>query len=346
MTPGQHPDTVEVRHECPQCHEPVAATDDFCEACGQPLHDGAEAAPAPQLAANGRTCAECGGKIDDDGFCTQCGAKARSPRDHWSESPAPELAGVCDRGIVHARNEDAMALGTGPDIAVIVVCDGVTSAPDSDRAALAAAKAARDLLLDGVPPAPAAGAAFVEHWSGVLTEATDQANRATVAVAHSLGDPPEAPSCTFVAAVASAELAVVGWCGDSRAYWLPDGGEPQLLTVDHSLGTEMIRAGKTREEAEADPAFHTITRWLGADSPTPQSELSSVALGVPGWLVVCSDGLWNYLSDPVALQREVAECAAAGAAGAAPLAVAEALIAFANEQGGHDNITAALLRHD
>ena len=40
-----------------------------------------------------------------------------------------------------------------------------------------------------------------------------------------LGDPPEPPSCTFVAAVADGDLIAVAWCGDSRAYWLADDGD-------------------------------------------------------------------------------------------------------------------------
>ena len=99
-----------------------------------------------------------------------------------------------------------------------------------------------------------------------MQTATAEANAAAVGVAHTLGDPAEPPSCTFVAAVVADAVITVAWCGDSRAYWLPDAGEARQLTVDHSLGTELLAAGESRAEAEADPAFHTITRWLGADS--------------------------------------------------------------------------------
>ena len=64
-----------------------------------------------QPAAGSRApCLQCGGQVDDDGYCTQCGTKAPSPRDHFEELPAPWVAGVCDRGIRHTRNEDAMAM--------------------------------------------------------------------------------------------------------------------------------------------------------------------------------------------------------------------------------------------
>ena len=76
-------------------------------------------------------CLQCGGKVDDDGYCTQCGTKAPSPRDHFEERPAPWVAGVCDRGIRHYRNEDAMAMAVDGPRVVLVVCDGVSNTVDS-----------------------------------------------------------------------------------------------------------------------------------------------------------------------------------------------------------------------
>ena len=131
---------------CPSCDSPVAAGERFCEACGAEL---GPPAPAPEVATTPRVCRECGGDVADDGYCTRCGAEADSPRDHFSEQPAAWVAAVCDRGIRHSRNEDAVALDAGPEPgshAVLVVCDGVSSSTDSDVASLAAARAARDVL--------------------------------------------------------------------------------------------------------------------------------------------------------------------------------------------------------
>jgi serine/threonine protein phosphatase PrpC len=59
----------------------------------------------------------------------------------------------------------------------------------------------------------------------------------------------------------------------------------------------------------------------------------------PGWLLVCSDGLWNYASEPKALAEQIA---AAGSSD--PHVIATHLVAFANAAGGQDNITATLAR--
>lgn len=341
--------------KCPVCAAPIAASDTFCEACGAellaPLAPAPppaaivdDTAPIPRTVVTSATCSQCGGRILDDGFCGTCGQKARSPRDHWSEQPAPWVAGVCDKGIVHAGNEDAMALAATVDrpFAALVVCDGVTSAPNSDRASLAASRAACSHLT--ALPAPSAGsvAAAVSYWTDALHGAASEANATAVGVAHTLGDPPEPPSCTFVAAVVSGLLITVAWCGDSRAYWLPDTGEPRQLTIDHSLGTELMAAGKSRAEAESDPTFHTITRWLGADSVDHSPEIASQSIDGPGWLLVCSDGLWNYasaLDEMATLLRDLRSDA-----GTDPLPLAVALVDWANAAGGHDNITAALAR--
>jgi serine/threonine protein phosphatase PrpC len=353
---------------CPACAAPIADGDTFCEACGAQLDGSAvgapvvaaptatgstsrptasadDTAPIPRTNKTSKVCTQCGGKILDDGFCGTCGQKARSPRDHWSEKPVPWVGGVCDKGVVHAANEDAMALAATADgsLAILVVCDGVTSAPHSDRAALAASRAACGYLT--AVPMPSGGvAAGITYWTEALEAATTEANTAAVGVAHTLGDPSEPPSCTYVAAVIADSLITVAWCGDSRAYWLPDTGEARQLTVDHSLGTELLVSGKTRAEAEADPAFHTITRWLGADSVDHSPEFTSQSIDGPGWVLVCSDGLWNYASALGEMVTLMADLSAS--AGSDPVPLAGALVDWANAAGGHDNITAALARCD
>jgi serine/threonine protein phosphatase PrpC len=125
---------------------------------------------------------------------------------------------------------------------------------------------------------------------------------------------------------------------------MPDSGQPKLLTIDHSLGTELIAAGRSRAEAEADPISHTITRWLGADSVDHSPEITSLSIDGPGWLLVCSDGLWNYASAAEELATVLLDHG--HKSGNDPLPLAVALVDWANAAGGQDNITAALARCD
>jgi serine/threonine protein phosphatase PrpC len=362
VTPDAHvDDDTAAPTVCPHCGEPVDRDDAFCESCGTQLGEadarptnpeaergtqlldppraGELSVPTAATPAEERHCT-CGGVIDADGFCDTCGMRAASERDHFTEQPAPHVAAVCDRGIHHARNEDAVALATRGERTVIVVCDGVTSATDSDVAALAAARAARDALAAAGDPASTSPAERIEHWNAQMTAAAQAAQEAaTSTVAVKVENP---PSCTFVAAVVDGALLGVAWIGDSRTYLFTDAGTATQLSVDDSWASAQISQGMSRADAEADARAHAITRWLGYDSPGGDPSFTSTTITEPSWVVVCSDGLWNYCSEADDLRTLLYE--KASGAGDHPLATANALVEWANAQGGHDNITAALAR--
>ena len=146
-------------------------------------------------------CAECGGVVGDDGYCTQCGTKAPSARDHFEEQPAPWVAGVCDRGIRHYRNEDAMALAVEADRAVLVVCDGVSNTVDSDVALAGSSPKQCSAMLRpplprglGVPESAAAAVSKVVHRRGRRRQPRgrrdDRRGRPEPAVVHAGGRGP------------------------------------------------------------------------------------------------------------------------------------------------------------
>lgn len=343
---------------CPSCGGPISAADHFCEACGAELTPTAPSTPAidtdtePTVELNAAAsaaaalpgpCRSCGGKIGPEGYCENCGTKATKPRDHFSEQPAPWVAAVCDRGIRHSRNEDAMAIAADPEPgsrALLVVCDGVSSSLDSDVASLAAARAARDVLVAG--HAQGMGTESSRN-SAVIARLNAAADAASDAVLENTSpDSPNPASCTFVATVLEDGLLVAGVVGDSRAYWFPDDAEAIGLTVDDSWAAELIATGVPRHEAESGPQGHAITRWLGKDAPDHTPRTTTLKVTGHGWLLVCSDGLWNYCSEAAPLADLVRQTAAAH--GGEPLATASALVDWANAQGGQDNITVALAR--
>jgi serine/threonine protein phosphatase PrpC len=287
--------------------------------------------PAPETEDVDHGTCSCGGAYDADGWCTECGARKPDPRHHFTDQPSPDLAGVCDRGIRHSDNEDAMALWADAATGrfALVVCDGVTTATRSAEASLAAAQAAVDVLGSSTEPP----AERLRSATAAAAAAVDQVSR---------DFPDAAPSCTYVAALVEDGHATIGSVGDSRAYWFPDDGEPVRLSTDDSMAEEQYQAGLDRASAESGPLAHTITRWLGVDSPDQTPELSEQDLGVPGWLLLCSDGLWNYASEPADLRAVLRQ--EERRVGRDPLDLAQSLVAWANGNGGADNITAALLR--
>ena len=74
--------------------------------------------------AGAAACRSCGGRVAADGYCETCGARAPRGRDHFDDRPSSWIAAVCDRGIRHGRNEDAMAVVMGHEIAHAVLRHG------------------------------------------------------------------------------------------------------------------------------------------------------------------------------------------------------------------------------
>jgi PPM family protein phosphatase len=315
--------------DCPACADERAADAVFCEACGNRLRD-----PVPDPVASrspGVACRYCGtsGAVGDDGYCAQCGMLAGRPRDHLETDLGTAGAAVTDRGRRHHRNEDAVWLAArGADVDA-VVCDGVSASYDPDVAAAVAAETAGARLADAGPDGVAAA---ITAAAGV------------VAALATTGDPRRAvsnPACTIVAACLRGVDIGYGWVGDSRAYWLPTHGPAEQLTVDDSRASQAIALGADPQVALAGPGGHAITAWLGADAPDTDPRVGVHRATASGHLVLCSDGLWNYLPDPDGFAGTVREHLRG--AGANPLAAARSLTAYANAEGGADNITVVLI---
>ncbi len=355
---------------CPNCgaaHQPDAL---FCEECAfdftggratselaangalprRPTGDAAPVRVTPPAPADGARCSRCGNGSYADGYCDQCGAKQRAARDHEVQTPQSWVAGVCDIGLRHHRNEDAMALHADPEqlsFAALVICDGVSNSTDSHLASLAASHAARDVLSRPIPRGMGTRTGVVSAMARRLDESVQAAQRAVVSSSAQDGvNGP--PSCTVVAMLIDHGVAVVANVGDSRAYWIPDdpAAHPLQLSTDDSWAHEQVRAGMDRAEAEAGARAHAITRWLGVDSPQDLApHIADLDLDQDGWLLAASDGLWNYCSDAGEMSSLVRSTVTRlGPAGRHPASLAQALTEYAIACGGRDNITVALAR--
>lgn len=336
---------------CPSCGEPNPVGAAWCEACGSDLNVEPES-----------VCVSCGAADGfDAGYCLRCGHKQPAEADHLeavdvgdelpgSHIPGGVTAAVTDRGLRHRHNEDAFAIaGQSGGGGVLVVCDGVSSTPGSAEAATRAAAAASEVLvarsaaaLVEVPPMDSV-VAWLSESAGVAMEEASAAPRVAVSEPYELDSP---PSSTFVAAVClpggtltegemrTGGIVGVSWLGDSRAYWLPAGGREGavLLTVDHQI------AG-------------SLSRWIGADAPNGPVDVVFHAVHEPGWLLLCSDGLWRYadaaeamwdLVDEIRRNHDNGNAPATGSDAEIAVAITTRLIEFARSSGGHDNITAAV----
>ncbi|HET6949120.1 MAG TPA: protein phosphatase 2C domain-containing protein [Acidimicrobiales bacterium] len=328
--------TMEGAAPCPTCGEALMPGARFCEACGAAT--GVEpGAPAGGPAGPAPACVRCGGEIDADGYCTNCGHRAVEP---VAVDDRGTYGYATHRGRRHHRNEDAAALcTTGEGWTVLVAADGVSASPNPHLAAQAAVATAAERLADR----PFGGA-------GDLDDAVALAHHAASAV-PAVGDPawPDDgthPACTLVIVVAAAGVAHVANAGDARAYVVRarDGGwAATQVSTDDSVAAEAVAAGADPEEALNAPAGHAITAWLGADAPGVVPHLATAPTAAGDLVLACSDGLWNYaatdaaLSDLLTAVLPPPDGPVGGLAG-----VCERLVSWAIEQGGADNIVVAL----
>lgn len=309
---------------CSTCGESCPDDANWCEACGADLDAVAQPPKNPCV-----SCDAAAVEITDDGWCQICGTKQPAPEDHVVADHG-WFAIVSDRGRVHRTNEDAGAVAARTTGVAMVVCDGVSSTDEAQHASQNAARTIIDIVEHAKP-------------TGIDQAIVQAANDAQVEIlsvtARSSGEPPSCTMVTVVADIVGTQADIrLGWLGDSRAYWIADGVATQL-THDHSWATEQADLGELDQATiDADKRASSITRWLGADSHDVTPEMKALHVELPGTLLVCSDGLWNYAQT----EQELHDLVVAGDPDELPLDRAERLVAFANEQGGHDNITVAI----
>lgn len=342
--PGE-PDEYALPAPAPAAPAPVPAPEPAPEPASAPAAaDPRTTAPDATPPTGTKLCVACrSGRVDPDGYCENCGHAQPRERDHM-EQELDTVAAVSDRGLRHHRNEDAFAISTaaladGSPAVVAIVCDGVSSATRPDAASLAASRAANESLLTALPRGTHPQQAM--HEAILAAAEAVNALAAEPATAREHSPHQNAPACTLVGAVVAGGLLVVGWVGDSRAYWVPDdrGGPTVRLTEDDSWAAQMVAAGLMSEaEAYADDRAHAITGWLGADAYELEPHTASFKPDRAGVVVVCTDGLWNYAE----AVEEMADAVPADAA-ARPLHSAQVLVGHALDGGGHDNVTVAVV---
>jgi len=241
------------------------------------------------------------------------------------------IATCSDVGLVREHNEDAVVTTRVDDRIIAVVCDGVSASRDAHLAAEIAAETTRATLV-----------VAEEEPATAMENALRSAHDAICAAHARRGGEPL--GTTAVAAMILRGRITVGWVGDSRAYWIGD-ETPVLLTHDHSWLEEALAAGVTTwEEAVRSPFAHALTRCLGplegGDDSHAEPEVVEVTVSGHGYLVLCSDGLWNYAPSP----EEIAALVRTG--GTSASGIARALVSAALSRGGQDNVTVAVIEVD
>lgn len=259
---------------------------------------------------------------------------------------------LSDRGRVRHGNEDACA--ASPEAGVYVVCDGMGGAAAGEIASHLAA----ETLLEHLPKVTPNGKVS-EKPQVRLSAAIGAANQAVyrqsrqsawlagmgttlVALLHTPVANGSKSGARRAANSRSTDPATlwVAHVGDSRCYRRRR-GRLELLTVDHSLVEEQVRAGQiTAKQAAESPMRNLITRAVGSQA-TVEPEIQSHRPQPDDLYLLASDGLMHEVDDE--------EIAAILGAVSTPYTKAglkrgcDALVNAANRNGGNDNITVLLV---
>ncbi len=251
-----------------------------------------------------------------------------------------QLAVGCAQSIGRQRdhNEDTifslssiLADGaTDLPLGIFVVADGMGGHQHGELASGAAARAFADYIIRRIitPFITGDTGGQTESLLEVMENGVKEAQAAVVRKAPGGGT-------TLTAALVLGEQVTMAHIGDSRAYFIYPDGRIQPVTQDHSLVRRLVELGQiTDDEAKVHPNRNVLYRALGQSEPF-KPDIHTHPLPQPGYMLLCSDGLWGVVPD-LEIFRIVQN------AKSLPLACHE-LVEAANAAAGPDNISVILV---
>lgn len=242
-----------------------------------------------------------------------------------------QAVALSDPGRMRALNEDATAVDT--DYGFAIIADGMGGHNAGDIAS----RIAIDTLCERLP-------VKIDHFRAgarqprphqFAEQLIGEANRAIYDTARAHTGC-QGMGTTLALLLIHGERAALLHIGDSRIYRLRNGHLEQL-TRDDSLLRDQIDAGLISAAEAADSHNrHFVTRALGL-APKAAVHIQEEAISVGDVYLLCSDGLTDMVDDKdieLIVDLLKTNLALAG----------QHLIQLANDHGGKDNISVALVR--
>ncbi len=296
------------------------------------------------IAAEGRPTAEAPPNAADTATTLsveQQGTRPLPPMETIQPVPGQRLSfgQLSDVGMVRSNNQDAAfcMLSSAasdddlPDFGLFIVADGMGGYQEGERAsAITVRTVVRHVLEEIFTPMLEQRMNDPERPSiaDVLREAVQQANKVVTTELSEGGT-------TATITVILGDLVYIAHVGDSRAYMITDDGIEQI-TRDHSLVQRLIELEQlTPEEAAEHPQRNVLYKAIG-QSESLEVDTITRRLQPRARLLLCSDGLWNLVSEET-ISEMVHQYAD-------PQEACNQLVKLANERGGADNITVVLVQ--
>jgi len=239
------------------------------------------------------------------------------------------ITGFTDIGLKYEVNQDCYSAGRiNESLYWLVLCDGMGGLAYGERASRIVTQTVSGIMRSGL-----SGIGSSAALGQFITNALRTANSDLLAAQQNVNED-IMMGTTAVVAVVRGRDAVIGHCGDSRAYHLQKGVLSQI-TKDHSVVQELLDSGKiTPEQAVVHPNRNIITSALGVERGL-KIDIDQVRLRKGDMIMLCSDGLSNILTSEqmcgILTQSDF-------------FSSAEILVKRALENGAYDNITSLVLR--
>ncbi len=248
------------------------------------------------------------------------------------------VAALSDRGLRRENNEDALLVL--PAAGLVAIADGMGGHACGDLASRYALAALEEFF-----QAPE-GEDGVTWPMATMTDSDPVRSRLVSGIQYAdhqiKAQKTKAPNCrdmgtTIVVILLDGARIHLAHVGDSRIYRLRD-GVLTCLTRDHSLANDPSMSGVPwlSEEEKRRRVGHILTRCLGVGSER-LVEVTRITLNhaPEDRYLLCTDGLSDLVEDDEIMGTLATE--------EDPLVGCRVLIDQANQRGGRDNITVAIL---
>ena len=234
-----------------------------------------------------------------------------------------------DIGKVRDINQDAFYINTLSDgSALAIVCDGMGGAVAGDVASKTAVDVISQYMINSYSPSMDS-----EEIIKLMNNAVISANIEI----YDLSCKDERLSgmgTTVGMAVVCENRALICNVGDSRAYLTDD--KLNQITRDHSVVQSLVESGKlSPEQAKVHPEKNVITRALGVEADV-LTDSYTVDFNKNSKILLCTDGMSNYVPE-----EEIFNIVKNNNIDT----VTDLLIEKANQGGGKDNITVAVVSY-
>ena len=258
------------------------------------------------------------------------------------------FSGKTDVGMKRNVNQDSFAFEQiCKNAYLIVVCDGMGGANGGNVASSLACSTFLESVKTELMKFTENGVctSSPDSFEVVLIKSAKLANRVVFGEANKIEEL-NGMGTTLVCALIVDDTAYIMNIGDSRAYLLFSDVMDQI-THDHSYVQYLVDMGElTEEEALNNSHKNIIMKAIGIDDNV-EPDLFRVEFGGDAFLLLCSDGLTNYMTEENIKDSVLSFDYEARISKQGDLdRICTELVNTANKNGGGDNITVALYLHE